>query len=769
VQTVLSFPEIGEWRDAIYAKIVQKCGDRRYWESWAGDVAQIAERHKARIEALIEGAHPEHRALFDDFLAGLRKNLNPSITEADAIEMLSQHLITKPVFDALFAGYSFADHNPVSQSMQKMVDLLEGQALEKETTKLTKFYEDVRARAQGIDNAEGRQRVILELYDKFFRTAFPRMAERLGIVYTPVEVVDFILQSAEVALQKHFGAHLADAGVQILDPFIGTGTFIVRLLQSGLIKPEDLPYKYTHEMHANEIVLLAYYIAAINIESAYHAQTGQYEPFDGIVLTDTFQMGEDGGQDGLARGFSEENSDRVNRQKRQDIRVIIGNPPYSVGQTSANDNNQNLAYPTLDERIRKTYAAQSTATLKNSLYDSYIRAIRWASDRIKDDGVIAFVTNGSFIDGNAADGLRKSLTSEFSHLYVFNLRGNARTQGEQRRKEAGGIFGEGSRAPVAITILVKDQAHTGSCALLYHDIGDYLGREEKLATIQRLHDIGGVEWAELTPNAEGDWINARNPVFETFMELGNKENKSALVIFSIHSSGVKTNRDAWVYNFSRGSVETNMRKMIQTYNGEVDRYAEACVGLAKDKHPRLENFLENDPRKISWDGSLYPELQKARRGVFNAEHIAQSVYRPFVKTWLYFDRLFNNRVYQMPRLFPTPAHENIVISATGIGASKAFSALVSDCIPNLHMHDTGQCFPLYWYEKAEDAEAPDPRVDMFSDEVTPDTHGYIRHEAITDAALAAFQDHYGDKTIGKEDLFWYVYGILHSPEYKERF
>ncbi len=767
IETVFGFPEIGEWRDAIYAKIVQKCGDRRYWESWAGDVAQIAERHKARIKALIEGAHPEHRALFDDFLAGLRKNLNPSITEADAIEMLSQHLITKPVFDALFAGYSFAEHNPVSQSMQKMVDLLEGQALEKETTKLTKFYEDVRTRAQGIDNAEGRQRVILELYDKFFRTAFPRMAERLGIVYTPVEVVDFILQSAEVALQKHFGAHLADQGVQILDPFTGTGTFIVRLLQSGLIKPQDLPYKYTHEMHANEIVLLAYYIAAINIESAYYAQTAKYQPFDGIVLTDTFQMTE--GRDLIDTAVLPENSERVNRQKRQDIRVIIGNPPYSTGQASANDNNKNMSYPTLDARIRETYAGRSAAASVRNLYDSYIRAIRWATDRLKKDGIIAFVTNGSFLDANNMDGLRKCLTEEFSHLYVFNLRGNQRTSGELSRKEGGKIFGSGSRTPVAITILVKDQTHTGPCALLYHDIGDYLSREDKLAIIQGLHNIDSVPWQILTPNHEGDWINARSPLFETFMPLGNKDDKGAQKIFATYSLGIATGRDAWTYNFSFHALASNISSMIQTYNRETARYAQACAELNKDSGPEVEAIVDADPRQISWTRALKADAKKRKIYEFEITSLTPSMYRPFTQEWLYFNRRFNEMVYQMPRLFPTVQHENIVISATGIGASKAFSALATKTLPDLEMISKGQCFPLYWYEKVENTETPDPRADMFSDEATPDAHGYIRHEAITDTSLAAFRAHYTDTTIGKEDLFWYVYGILHSPEYKERF
>ncbi|MHB1587422.1 MAG: DEAD/DEAH box helicase [Acidiferrobacteraceae bacterium] len=767
LQHVFGFPEIGEWREAIYAKIVQKCGDRRYWESWAGDVAEIAERHTTRIRALIEGAHPEHRAAFADFLAGLRKNLNPSISEADAIEMLSQHLITKPVFDALFEGYAFAEHNPVSLSMQKMVDLLEGQALAKETTKLGRFYESVRERAQGVDNAEGRQRIILELYDKFFRTAFPRMAERLGIVYTPVEVVDFILQSAEAALQKHFGARLTDRGVQILDPFTGTGTFLVRLLQSGLIEPNNLRHKYQHELHANEIVLLAYYIAAINIESAQYALTGDYRPFDGIVLTDTFQMTET--RDLVDTVILPENSERVNRQKRQDIRVIIGNPPYSAQQESENDNNKNLAYPALDARIRGTYAEQSKAKLVKNLYDSYIRAIRWASDRLKDTGVIAFVTNGSFLDANNMDGLRKCLTNEFSYLYVFNLRGNARTQGEQRRKEAGGVFGEGSRTPVAITILVRDPAHQGHCELFYHDIGDYRGREEKLAIIQKFRSINHVPWQPLAPNTEGDWVSQRNPVFETFMVLGNKDDKTAQTIFSIYSLGVVTNRDAWAYNFSRHALEGHMSSMIDAYNGEVERYAQACAGLSKDQWPEVEAIIDADPKRISWTHNLKADAKGGKKYDLDPTSLAVSMYRPFTKGWLYFNRRFNERVYQMPRLFPTPAHENIVISATGIGASKAFSALATKTLPDLEMISKGQCFPLYWYEKVGDTKQSDPRGKLFTDESTPDAHGYVRHEAITDTALAAFQGHYGDTTIGKEDLFWYVYGILHSPEYKERF
>ncbi len=460
-QLVMQFEQL---KGLIYARMVEKVGDKRYWEQWAKNVADIAERHVARIKRLIQDKG-KHASAFEGFLDGLRKNINPSIDEQDAIEMLSQHLITKPVFDALFEGYSFVAHNAVSRSMQAMLDLLEEQSMEKDAESLNKFYESVKMRAAGIDNAEGKQRIIIELYDKFFKTAFPKMVEQLGIVYTPVEVVDFIIHSVNDILHKEFGRSISDENIHILDPFTGTGTFIVRLLQSGLIKLEDLERKYKHELHANEIVLLAYYIAAINIENAYHDQTpdpddgigkARYTPFEGIVLTDTFQLGETEAPEQLSSEMFPQTSERVINQKTAPLRVIIGNPPYSVGQKSANDNAQNQKYPQLDQRIANTYAQATNATNKNSLYDSYIKAFRWSTDRLgKDGGIICFVSNGAWIDGNAQDGFRKTLQEEFSAIYVFNLRGNARTSGELRQKEAGNVFGSGSRTPIAITLLVK--------------------------------------------------------------------------------------------------------------------------------------------------------------------------------------------------------------------------------------------------------------------------------------------------------------------------
>ena len=445
------------------------------------DDADLAERQIERITSLVH-RQDHQREAFGKFVKGLRKNINPSITEESAIEMLAQHIITKPIFEALFEDYSFEQNNVVSRAMHEMLSQLEGKTVAEESETLQRFYDSVRARVQGIDNAEGKQKVINELYDTFFKTAFPKMADQLGIVYTPIEVVDFIIHSLDAVLKKEFGRSLSDENVHILDPFVGTGTFITRLLQSGLIRKEDLERKYQYELHANEIVLLAYYIAAVNIENVFHDRLGEgseYKPFEGIVLTDTFQLGETDGA--LLTEALRLNSERVERQKKTPLTVIMANPPYSAGQTSANDDAANQKYTRLDARIAETYAKETDAVNKNSLYDSYIRAFRWSTDRLDPEhgGVIAFVSNGMWLDSNSADGFRKTIEREFSGIWVFNLRGNARTQGELRRKEAGNVFGEGTRTPVAITLLVKKpKTKSEKAKVYYHDIGYYLSREE---------------------------------------------------------------------------------------------------------------------------------------------------------------------------------------------------------------------------------------------------------------------------------------------------
>jgi len=760
----LALFRIDDWRQAIYARLVDKVGERTYWEQWAKDIAAIAQAHVTRIKAAL--SLPDKRAAFEEFVAELRAIINPGVSEADAIDMLAQHIITKPVFDALFGSYAFAEHNPVSIAMQSMLTELGDQGLEAESKNLQGFYDSVRVRAEGIDNHAGRQQVIVELYDKFFKTALPKTASALGIVYTPVEVVDFILRAAEQAMNKYLGRSLSDEGVHIIDPFVGTGTFPVRLLQSGLIKPEDLARKYTAELHANEIVLLAYYIAAVNIEAAYAelaGDTGEYQPFEGIVLVDTFQLAEGGAAmlDGME--VLEGNSERAKRQKAQPIMVVVGNPPYSVGQESQNDDNQNVKYETLDARIAETYAARSTATSTRTLYDSYIRAIRWASDRIGNEGVAAFVSNGGYIEGNTYDGLRKVLSNEFSAIYCYNLRGNQRTAGELARKEGGKIFGSGSRNTVAILLLVKGaKAADAACTLHYRDIGDYLSREEKLRIVAS-QDLNTVLWEEITPNVAGDWIGQRSEVFFTFQPLSpSGDDAHSDPTFAIQSLGLGTNRDAWVYNYSRQRLAENVASTIDFYNSQVEDFAAHCTArkIASPSVADAEEFIDRDGKKISWSSSLIPKVVRGKVITFDEDHMVSSMYRPFSRQVVYFDRDLNHRPGKLPQIFPSPEQENHGFYINGINATAEFAVLATDCLPCLDLFGKGgYFFPRYTYREL----AVDGGFNF------DDVDSHKRVDNITDAALAAYRKAYSDPPITKDDIFFYTYALLHSPEYRDGF
>ena len=778
-QATIQF-EVGEIERALYAQIVKKCGNRHHWEDWANDIAKIANTHIDRIRGIIENTdnHAEIEA-FNAFALELRDDLNNSITDAEIIEMLAQHLITKPVFDALFEKYSFTKHNPMSLAMQNVLDQLQEHHLDKERNTLESFYQSVKMRAEGIDSAEGKQRIVVELYDKFFRNAFPRMTERLGIVYTPVEVVDFIIHSIEDVLQDEFGKSLADDNVHIIDPFTGTGTFVTRLLQSGIIPKERLPHKYQHELHANEIVLLAYYIAAINIEATYHGilnnnvtgaeESGQifeteYQPFEGICLTDTFQMYE---TEDMVDALLVENSARRKRQKELDITVIMGNPPYSIGQANANDNNANLAYPSLDKRIEETYVKNSQAALSKGMYDSYIRSIRWASDRIGEQGVIGFVTNGGFLEKSSMDGMRKCLVNEFSSLYIFNLRGDIRKNmlSQGKAKEGQNIFGSGSMAGIAISLLVKKPTNQPQGNIFYFDVGDDLKLEEKIGRIAELSRIGGItRWQSIVPDQYGDWLNQRDESFSEHIVLGSKgRDAEKQVLFENFSLGVATNRDAWVYNCSQEKLTQNMQQMIAKYNAELERFNTAHPNLdRKARQSLVDNFIDTDPTQISWTRALKQEFTKGSVFEFDNNSLYQSLYRPYTKQSLYFNRDFNEMVLQMPRIFPTADTENLVIQAAGIGARAGFSVLISNKLPCLDNIEKGQCFPLYLY----DEQAQEQKDDLFGEQATDAPK---RRYAITDEGLAHFQEAYPELSISKEDLFYYVYGLLHSEDYRTRF
>jgi predicted helicase len=532
------------------------------------------------------------------------------------------------------------------------------------------------------------------------------MVEQLGIVYTPVEVVDFIIHSVNDILKKEFGRSIADENVHVLDPFTGTGTFITRLLQSGLIPEKDLERKYRHELHANEIVLLAYYIAAVNIENAFHDATldpddgigkEKYIPFDGIVLTDTFQLGETDASEKMFSEMFPQNSDRVERQKKAPLRVIIGNPPYSVGQKSENDNAKNQEYLKLDKKIASTYVASSNTTMNKALYDAYIKAFRWSSDRLDENGgIICFVSNGAWIDGNSTSGFRKSLEKEFSSIYVFNLRGNARTSGELRQKEAGNVFGSGSRTPISITLLVKNPKAKNEKAIInYYDIGDYLSREEKLTIISNFKSGGGdtFPWKQLIPNKEGDWISQRNNLFETFIPIASKDKKENC-FFNINTNGVVTSRDAWVCNFSKEELSSKMKSTIDFYNSHLLDFQTEKI---KNIDINLEEYIDTDAKKISWSRALKQAFNSGKKREFYDSSIVKSSYRPFIKEFFYFNRDFNECVYQQPTLYPSNSSKNIVINAIGLGSSKEYSTLISDSVLSYDFLEKAQCFPLYFY------------------------------------------------------------------------
>ena len=780
-----------DWKESVFGRIVKKVGSSLYWEDWSKDIATVADRYIHLIDRLLED--PQRQDAFQEFVNALRATLNPAVDNESAVEMLAQHILTAPLFDAMFPDHSFSKQNPVSRAMNTIVEMLASHSMfENERRELDSFYRTMVERIEAVHTLAGKQEIMRTLYDRFFSQAFPRMSERLGIVFTPVEVVDFIIRSADDAMRTAFGQSLGDPGVAIIEPFAGTGTFVARLLQLGVIPPEALEHKYKNEIFANEFVLLSYYIASINIEQVYHqvrAEQGVdegYVEFPGMTLTDTFQLHEGDGTitedfEGLAA-----NNERAKVEKDSAITVIIMNPPYSVGQSSANDNNQNLAYPRLDERIAATYAARSSGTSKTKLYDSYFRALRWASDRIGERGVIAFVSNNSFVDGNATDGVRLSLQEEFSQVFIYDLKGNARTSGDRRRREGGNVFEAGSRTGVAITILVRDPSHSSTAEVFYTEATDYATRQEKLDQIRSYQSIEGISEADafrpITPNQHGDWISSRDERFATFQEIANKALKgkeSTPALFRQFSLGLATHRDPWCYNFSQEVVASNMRRMITNYNDEVSSN-------------KTSDTIIIDTTRISWNRQLLRDLTNHKQHRFDASAIRKGIYRPFCTQSVYFAREMNDMIYQLPQLFPTIRQPNISLTVSS-DYRKPFSTFISDLLPDLNSVGTPQIFPLYTWEPlsptsgnepdlfADLATASESRADgaatassldfsrPIGDQIPVILDGYRRVDNVTDATLASYREHYGDAGITKEDIFFYVYALLHHPEYRERY
>ena len=762
IQGTLLIAGSPELRDAILAKVVDKYADPRYWEKWADTIRQISIRHEARIRALVGGPDPAVRETFDGFLDSIRNNLNDGITEDDAISMLSQHLVSRPVFDALFEDYAFTQRNPVSQAMQTTLESLEEKGLEKETAELDAFYRDVRVCVRGLTSAAARQKIIAELYQRFFQLALADVAKRMGIVHTPTEVVDYIVRSVEDVLQSEFSVSVSDEGVHVIDPFVGTGTFITRLLQSGLIKDTDLPRKYEQELHANDIMLLAYYIAAINIEATYHdrANADEYAPFEGIVLTDTFQSTEEG--DPMDEALFPRNNARIERQKALDIRVILGNPPWSATNTRK--------YPTIDGKVQQRYAEPSAAAKLSSLYDPYVRAIRQASDRVQsspEGGVVAFVTNGGFIDANAFDGFRKALADEFHAVYCYNLRGDQRTAGEQSRREGGKIFGSGSRAGVAILILVKKPGPTSGATIYYRDIGDYLTREAKL-DILGTSSLGSMNWQVTTPNEYGDWLGRRSTTFGKLRALaptGDHLDDSQMVpMFGVQTKGVITSRDVWCYGSSAKCLRANIQLSVDFYNQQVAEFRKTNPnGSLRERAMHAKSFVGDTPSKFHWSRENYRDLANGTTYTVRDESFTTGAYRPFYKQHLYFNRELNNSVRDFHELYPAPSFENLGIYVRGHGSPDPFSTLMTDSITDLALlgswNGASLYLPRYRYIPATAltklSGTDNPELERVSN-VNPD-------------AVAQFQAHYDDPDINDDDLFYYTYGVLHSPQWRAAF
>ncbi|GLP29523.1 helicase [Helicobacter pylori] len=740
--------------DAVYNVMPTKLGDRNYWENFTKKTGNIARTLNNRLKDIFD-KNPE---FFHGFLDSLRGNIHQNIKEDEALDMITSHIITKPIFDAVFGDNI---KNPIAKALDKMVQKLSDLGLQGETKDLKNLYESVKTEALHAKSQKSQQELIKNLYNTFFKVAFKKQSEKLGIVYTPIEVVDFILRATNGILKKHFNTDFNDKNITIFDPFTGTGSFIARLLskENALISDEALKEKFQKNLFAFDIVLLSYYIALINITQAAQNRDGSLKIFKNIALTDSLDFYEKKNDKGVLSYFLEdlkENKEIKDTLADQNIRVIIGNPPYSSGAKSENDNNQNLSHPKLEKWVYEKYGKNSTSrSVGATTRDTLIHSIRMASDLLKDRGVLGFVVNGSFIDSKSADGFRKCVAQEFSHLYALNLRGNARTSGEKQKKEGDGIFDSGSRATIAIIFFVKDTSVKNS-TIHYYDIGDYLKREEKLHRLANFTDLDAIDFETITPNAKGDWINQRNDAFDKLIPLKRDKKLQNPSVFDIDSRGVVSGRDPWVYNFSPNILTQSVQKCIDTYNTDLKRFNERFREAFKqrtakdkgikpaDRYKHLnDKEITTDKTKIAWTDGLKNHLIKNKNLPESSEkRVRLSLYRPFNKQWLYWDKDLIRRQGEFSKIFPNKSAQNVVINTT----IRNFSALVSDAIPDTHFIGDTQAYPLYYYDDLGN-----------------------RYNAISGYALNLFRRHYGDNSITEEEIFYYIYAVLHHKGYLEKY
>ena len=695
--------------------------------------------------------NPQFRQAFQSFHQQCRASIDANLTEAQVEEMLIQHLLTERIFRTVFDNPDFTNRNIIAQEIEKVIQILTRRSPSRSEflRPLDPFYVAIEKTAATITDFSQKQAFLNTVYEQFFQGFSVDIADTHGIVYTPQPIVDFMVKSVEHVLGTEFGRSLSNMGVHIIDPFVGTGNFIVRLMQE--IRGRRLPQKYREELHCNEVMLLPYYIASLNIEHAYYERTGNYEPFPHICFVDTFDtfgLMDAPHQTGEFTYFTPDNTLRVEEQREIPMFVVIGNPPYNARQANENDNNKNKPHAGVDAHVRDTFAVDSKAQSKNKLYDPYIKAFRWAMDKIDDKGIVAFVTNNGFIDGQMFDGMRKHLSEEFDTLYILDLGGNI------RKGQPGDANVFGIQVGVSINILVKSRRNGSGfpARICYNDETADMPKERTFAFLAENQHVGNVAWQELTPDKRYTWLTGGlHSDFDTFIPMGNKIAKASEgdvegTLFKTYSLGVSTNRDAWVYNFNRTSLTENVQRMIKSYNAQTLEW----VGTKNQSGVNLDDFVDSDPQKISWSENLKRKLRGGQLAEFAESKLRESLYRPFTKTNLFFDRVLNERVYVFPSIFPTPDTENKnrVICVAGIGDRKGFGCLVTNRISNLDLaFEKNQCFPFYTYNE----------------------DGTNRRENVTDWALAQFQTRYRDDTITKWDIFYYTYGLLHHPEYRERY
>ena len=721
------------------------------YTEWEEAVSQFKDRVPALGKGLAEliekerGVNREFTAAFAAFHEKCRQSINPNLSEAAVEEMLIQHLLTERIFRTVFSNSEFTRRNVIAREIETVITALMSHAFSREDflRSLDPFYVAIERTAASIDDFSQKQSFLNTVYEQFFQGFSVEVADTHGVVYTPQPIVDFMVRSVEEILGTEFNRSLSDSGVHIIDPFVGTGNFIVRTMRE--IRPTGLEDKYQSELHCNEVMLLPYYIASMNIEHEFYEATGDYQPFEGICLVDTFDLAENR----QLPLFALDNTRRVEAQKDTPMFVVIGNPPYNVGQVNENDNNKNRKYETMDKRVAETYAKDSKATLKNALADPYVKAIRWASDRIEEEGVVAFVTNNSFLDGVAFDGMRKHLADDFDAIYILNLSGNVR-KNPKLSGTTHNVFG--IQVGVSINLFIKRHDNTDAHAeIFYARVDEFWRKGDKYRYLDSKKHYRNIEWKPIKPDQRYTWLTeGLHAEFETFIPIGTQEAKAEQsegrdVIFHRFSNGISTARDAWAYNFNQNTLTKNMNRLIGTYNAEVDRWKRR-----ENRDANVDDFVVYDDVKIKWSSGLKQKLESGQIAEFTAAKIRQSLYRPFTKSNLYFDRMIDDRVLVFPSIFPTPETEteNRVICVAGIGDRKGFGCLMTNRIPSLDLaFEKDQCFPFYTY----------------------DENGRNRRENITGWALAQFRAHYQDEAITKWDIFHYVYGLLHHPDYRERY